>query len=170
MKKRGRFPIAFPPSSKHYTHMILLKNFYVNTSAEIDVISVIHEVNRAIRESQIHEGTVNVITPAAGAGITIIELLPQVVEHFREATRIFPGEGVETKNRRKEDIAVSPRVRAAMLGKFVTVPVSAGRLVLGPREEIVLVDFEPNAKRREFVVQLVGEAPEQKKAPPPRRR
>jgi len=43
---------------------------------------------------------------------------------------------------------------------------------LGPREEIVLIDFEKTGKRREFYVQVIGEAPAPAQPPgrqPPRR-
>ena len=151
--------------------MIFLRNYFVATTEKVDVISVIHEVNRALREAAIPDGVVTVVVPGPGAGVTAVEPLPDVVAMLKESAGIFPGGGVETKNRRKEEIAVGPRVAAAMLGKSLQVPFAAGKLVLGPREEIVLVDFETDGRRREFAVQVMGEAPpQQAKGPAPRRR
>jgi thiamine phosphate synthase YjbQ (UPF0047 family) len=154
--------------------MIFLKNYFVNTSEGVDVISTLHEINRSIRESGIVEGTVNVIVPEAGGGLAVMEPLPDVIEGFKEAVRAFPGDGVETKNRRKEEIDVGPRVAAAMLGRTLAIPLHLGRLCLGHREEPVIVDLERGGRRREFFVQVVGEPPPQAapagRAQPQRRR
>lgn len=141
--------------------MILLRNYFVNTTGALDIISVIHETNRAIREAGISEGAVNITVPAPGGAIAIIETLPDLIKQLKAAIAIFPGEGMETKNRRKEEIAVGPRVAAAILGKTIQIPVSRGRLVLGPREEPVLIDLEKSGRRREFYVQVTGEGGEQ---------
>lgn len=138
--------------------MILLKNYFVNTTNNVDVISVIHEINRAIREAAVPAGIATILVPAAGGAVSIIEPLPDLIAKLKEAMKIFPGEGVEIKNRRKEDISVGPRVSAAMLGKSVQLPFANGRLLIAPREEVVLVDLESSGMRREFYVQIMGEA------------
>lgn len=50
---------------------------------------------------------------------------------------------------------VGPRVVAAILGKSLSIPFKDGRLLLAPREP-VLVDLERKGLRREFYVQVVG--------------
>ncbi len=140
------------------TSMIFLKNYFVNTTGEVDVISVIHEIHYAIKDSKIPDGLVTVIAPEPGAALTVLEPLPEITAAFKETLEIFPGEGAAL-SKRKEPIAMAPRIKAAMMGKTVHVPFSKGKLVLGPREEVVLVDFETSAKRREFFVQVMGEAP-----------
>jgi secondary thiamine-phosphate synthase enzyme len=140
--------------------MIFLKNYFVDTTEEVDVVSVIHEINYAIKDSTIQEGLVTVVVTEPGAAVTILEPLPDIVAQFKDTLEIFPGEG-ETLSRRKESIPVAPRIKAAMLGKTVHIPCKDGKLVLGPREEVVLVDFEKSAKRREFYVQVMGETPVQ---------
>lgn len=137
--------------------MILLKNYFVNTTEGVDVMSVIHEVNRTIREAAAQEGTVTITVPESGAALTIIEPLPDILGLLKDALKVYPGEGVLTKNRRKEEIDVGPRIAAAMLGKTLSIPLSAGKLVLGAREEPVLIDLEKTGRRREFVVQVAGE-------------
>ena len=141
--------------------MIFLKNYFVNTTGEVDVISVIHEINFAIRDSKVPDGLVTVIVPEPGAALTILEPLPEIVAAFKETMEIFPGEG-STLSRRKEPIEMAPRIKAAMMGKTIHLPLQKGKLVLGPREEVILIDFETAPKRREFYVQVMGETP----APP----
>ncbi len=152
--------------------MILLKNYFINTTDQVDVISIIHEVNRAIREANVANGLATVVVSQAGGALTILELLPELVSQFKEALEVFPGEGIETISKRKEPVPVGPRVKAAMLGKTIQVPFENHRLVLGPREEIILIDFEKTGKRREFYVQIMGEAQaagqQRRPGPPPK--
>jgi len=136
--------------------MIFLRNYFLNTTDGLDVHSIVHEVNRAIREGDAKEGLATIIVPAAGGGLTIVEMLPGIVEKFKEAVKIFSGLDAVTKNRRKEEVAVGSRVAAAMLGKSISIPIKDGKLLLAPREEPVLVDFESKGLRREFYVQITG--------------
>lgn len=163
------FVFAFQRSHEQYIAVIFLRNYFISTTGKVDVISIIHEINRTLRESKVSEGLATVFVPAPGAGLAVVEPLPDIVAKLGEAAAFFPGEGVETKNRRKEEIAVGPRIASAMLGRSVSVPVDKGRLVLSPREEVVLVDFELASRRREFCVQVMGEEPAAKGGPPRRR-
>jgi len=138
--------------------MIFFKNCFVNTTKDVDVISIIHDVRFAVRDSGVTEGLATVIVPDPGASVTIIQPLDEVIEELKDALKVFPGEGKETKTRRKEPVKVGARIKAAMLGKSLSIPFREGKLVLGVREEIVLVDFEEDAKRREYVVQVLGDA------------
>lgn len=140
--------------------MIFLRNYFIDTTNSVDVISIIHEVGRTIRESNIKDGFVNILVPAPGGGLAILEPLPDIVSKFKEALQIFPVAGADTKNRRKEEISIAPRVVSAIVGKTMQVPFAVQKLLLGPREEIILFDMELTAKRREFYVQVVGDGKE----------
>jgi len=48
-------------------------------------------------------------------------------------------------------------VRASLLGPSLTVPFSAGRLLLGTWQQVVFVDFDVRPRSREIVVQMIGE-------------
>ena len=163
------FPLHFLPLRLHNRCVIFLKNYYVNTTPAIDVLTIIHEVNRSVRDSQVQGGLVTVTVPEPGGAVAMIEPLPEIVEYLKEALKIFPGEGISTKNRRKEEILIAPRVRAAMVGKSLSIPLHRGKLVMGAREEVVLIDLEESARRREFWVQVSGEAAEAKKGETPQK-
>lgn len=137
--------------------MIFLKNYFTNTTKDVDVIPITHDLKYAVRDSGTNEGLVTVMMPGPGSSVTIIQPLPEIIDELKEALKVFPGEGKEAMTRRKEPVKVGARVKAAMLGKSVSIPIRDGKLVLGPREEVIMVDFESNAKRREYVIQVFGE-------------
>ncbi len=152
-----------------YRAMILLKNYFVNTTEGVDVVTVLHEVNRTIAEAAASEGQVNIMVPESGAALALIHPLPEIVDNLKLALAVYPGEGVLAKTRRKEEIDVGARVASAMLGRSLTIPISGGKLVVGAREEPVLIDLEKGGRRREFYVQVVGEAAGQQQQKQPQR-
>ena len=48
-------------------------------------------------------------------------------------------------------------VRAALLGPSIAVPFKDGRLMLGTWQQIALLEFDTRPRRRDVVVQIVGE-------------
>ena len=48
-------------------------------------------------------------------------------------------------------------MRASLLGPSLAVPFSDGDLLLGTWQQIILIDFDNRARRREVIVQVVGE-------------
>lgn len=141
-----------------------LKSFFLNTTGEIDVLSIIHEVNRAINEDKVVDGMVVITAPDPGAAITVVEPLPEILAQLKGVMQLFPGAKSETKNRRKEEVPIGPRVAAAIIGKSLSLPIRKGKLALGVREEPVLIDFERTARRREFLVYVMGAVPAENKS------
>lgn len=141
--------------------MIFLKNYFVNTSKEIDVITITSDVRLAIREAGADEGLVTVAVPMSGAALIIAEPLTEVVSELKEAFKIFPGEGKEAMTRRKETVPIGPSIKAALVGRSIVIPFNTSGLIMGPRDEILLVDFEASGRRREYVVQVMGEGGEE---------
>ena len=137
--------------------MIFLKNYFTRTTEKIDIISVHADVMYAIRDAGATDGLVTVVTPAPGAAITVIEKLPEAVDALKEALAVYPAEGKKATTRRKEEVDVGARVKAAMLGRSLSLPFKDGKLLLAARDEIMLIDCETTGKRREYAVQVISE-------------
>lgn len=145
--------------------MIFLKKYFVNTTAGIDILSVSADVRYAVRDAKASDGLVTVVVPGPGAGLILLEPLPELIDQFKTALAIYPGEGIETLTRRKEPVAVGPRIKGAILGRQVSLPLVRGEIVLAPREEVMLVDVETTGARREYVIQVLHELPPEVKSP-----
>ena len=48
-------------------------------------------------------------------------------------------------------------VRASLLGPSLAVPFRSGKLLLGRWQQIVFIDFDNRPRKREIVLQIVGE-------------
>ena len=77
---------------------------------------------------------------------------------MKEALAVYPAEGKKATTRRKEEVDIGARVKAAMLGRSLSLPFKEGKLLLSSREEVMLIDCEATGKRREYAVQVMSEA------------
>lgn len=143
--------------------MIFLKKYYVNSTEGVDCIGITHEVKYCIRDSTIPAGVATVIVPEGGAGVLIVEPLPAVLDGLKALWKGWQGEGTleaTTNDSKKRDVAVLPRVLGASIGASLQIPFVDGQLVIAPYTEVMVIDFDPVRRRREIVVQIMGEQPQ----------
>lgn len=110
--------------------MIFLKNYFVSTSPQSNCVPIIHDVRYAIRDSQMTEGLVTIHIPGDGASLLLTK-------------------EEEPKNLKERRGASS-----------LSLPFQKKELVLEPKQMIYLIDTTAKEKRREFWVQVMGEAPQ----------
>lgn len=139
-------------------------NAYLNTSKDVDILNVTHDVKRALREANIQNGLITVYVPGTTAGVVILENDPAVHEDLKKlVTSFVPDSGGIRPQRKSGSGRVEAHLRAAFLTSSVSIPVKDGRLLLGPWQEVVVIDFDDKVGRREVTVHVMGEAPEKKK-------
>ena len=130
----------------------------ISTRGNADIIDITEEVGRAVAESGLKSGTVTVFTPSSTSGLTTIEYESGALADLRRLfDEILPADREYAHNARWGDGNGHSHVRAALLGPSMTVPFVAGRLTLGTWQQIVYLDFDVRPRRRELVVQVMGE-------------
>jgi secondary thiamine-phosphate synthase enzyme len=129
----------------------------IATTAETDVVDITPETAGILRDSGIQEGQVLLFVPGSTAALTTIEYEGGAVRDLAEAVERIAPQGIPYRHdARWGDGNGYSHVRAALLGPSLTVPVAAGRLVLGTWQQIVLLDFDNRPRRRTVVVQVSG--------------
>ncbi len=138
--------------------MVTTETLRVRTSGQGDVRDLTAEVTHSVSSARLRSGLVTVFVAGSTAGITTIECEPGAVSDLDEVfERIAPRQADYAHHLRWGDANGSSHVRAAMLGPSVTIPVVGGRLVLGTWQQVVLVEFDVDARDREVIVQMMGE-------------
>jgi secondary thiamine-phosphate synthase enzyme len=128
------------------------------TSGQGDTHDVTPHVADAVAKSAVSAGTVTVFVVGSTAAVTTIEFEPGAVSDFnRLFDQLAPRDAEYRHHLRWGDDNGSSHVRAALLGPSLTVPVVAGELTLGTWQQIILVEFDTQPRRREVVIQVVGE-------------
>jgi secondary thiamine-phosphate synthase enzyme len=90
--------------------------------------------------------------------VTTIEYESGILEDLKKAVeRIAPSNIPYAHDQRWGDGNGFSHVRAALLGPSLSVPVTHGELALGTWQQIVFIDFDNRSRRRNIVVQVMGE-------------
>jgi secondary thiamine-phosphate synthase enzyme len=140
------------------TRFLLTDRLEISTRGDGQVLDLTDGIAAKVAEHRLREGQVLVFVPGATAAVTTVEFEPGLVRDLPELfERIAPRDRPYHHDATWHDGNGHSHVRASLLGPSLTVPVQAGRLLLGTWQQIVLVDFDNRPHRRELVVQLSGE-------------
>ncbi len=137
---------------------VFQKTVRLTTRGMCDVHDLTAQVERAVAESGIRTGTVNVSGLGSTLGVTTIEFEPGAVQDLREALeRIAPVHDGYAHNARWGDHNGFAHLRSALMGTSKTFPVQNGRLHTGTWQQVVLCDFDDRPRQREVTITVVGE-------------
>jgi len=130
----------------------------IATRGQGHVQDVTHVAADAVKASGLTDGAIVIFVVGSTAGITTIEFEPGAVSDFNRMFETLAPRGADYEHHKRwGDDNGSSHVRAALLGPSLTVPFASGSLTLGTWQQIVLVEFDTRARRREIVFQVMGE-------------
>lgn len=130
----------------------------LNTNGNADVLNIIDQVSRIVGESDLKDGVVTIFTPSSTSGLTTIEYESGCLSDLRRLfDEIIDPNRQYTHNARWGDGNGHSHVRAALLGASFSVPFINRKMTLGTWQQIIFVDFDNRSRRRELIVQLMGE-------------
>jgi secondary thiamine-phosphate synthase enzyme len=130
----------------------------VRTGGQGDAADLTDTVQAAVAASGAREGVITVFVSGSTAGVTAIEFEPGVVGDLdRALERVAPRRGEYRHHLRWGDDNGSSHVRAGLVGPSLSIPFRDGRLLVGTWQQIVLVEFDTQARTRHYVIQVLGE-------------
>ena len=128
------------------------------TQGFTDVIDITETVTGIAGRSGIQNGLVTVFCPGSTGGITTIEFETGVVNDLKKAIeKIAPSDIPYEHDKRWGDGNGFSHVRAALMKPSLSIPVVKARLALGTWQQIVFIDFDNRGRKREVIVQVMGE-------------
>ena len=138
--------------------MVHTDTFSISTKGFCDIIDITGKVAEEAGRSGIRNGSVTVFCPGSTCSVTTIEYEPGVVRDLARAIEaLVPSNVPYEHDRRWGDGNGFSHVRAALLKPSLTIPFLEKNLALGTWQQIVLVDFDNRRRRREIIVQVIGE-------------
>lgn len=130
----------------------------LNTNGNADVLNITDQVSRIVGESDLKDGVVTIFTPSSTSGLTTIEYESGCLSDLRRLfDEIIDPNRQYAHNARWGDGNGHSHVRAALLGASFSVPFINRKMTLGTWQQIIFVDFDNRSRRRELIVQLMGE-------------
>jgi secondary thiamine-phosphate synthase enzyme len=138
--------------------VVLHNELQLATTGQGQVVDLTGDLGRWLAQIRGAEGTVTVFVPGSTAAVTTLEFEPGCVRDLEEALeRVAPSDRPYHHDRRWGDGNGFSHLRAALLGPSLTVPVAAGRCVLGTWQQVVLVECDRRGRQRRVVFTFVGE-------------
>lgn len=137
---------------------VITLSIHLSTRGDSDIHDITDQVARGVAQSGLKNGTATVFCPSSTSAVTTIEYESGALSDLKRLfDEIISPNREYAHNARWGDGNGHSHVRASLLGPSLTVPFVNGELTLGTWQQIIYVDFDNRPRRRELVVQLIGE-------------
>jgi len=137
---------------------VRLNHIFLSTHGNTDIIDITQKVIEDVDSSTLTNGLVTIFCPSSTSGITTLEYEPGVQQDLKRIfNEIVPAETVYQHDEAWHDGNGHSHIRAALLKASLTIPLVNGRMTLGTWQQIVYIDFDTRPRKREIIVQIIGE-------------
>jgi len=137
---------------------IQTRSISLGTQGNADIQDITNKLSQIISDSGLVNGTVTLFTPSATSALTTIEYESGCVSDLQRLfDEIVDPDRHYAHNARWGDGNGHSHVRAALLGPSLSIPFVDHRLTLGTWQQVIFIDFDNRQRRRELVVQIIGE-------------
>jgi secondary thiamine-phosphate synthase enzyme len=137
---------------------VITSSIRFSTNGDADMVDITEEVRRTVKDSALQSGIIVVFCPSSTSALTTIEFEPGALADLQRLfNELAAPERHYAHNARWGDGNGHSHVRAALLKPSLTIPFVEGDLTLGTWQQIIYVDFDNRPRRRELVVQILGE-------------
>jgi len=138
--------------------MIFSEKISLNTKGFTDIIDLTPQILDVLTRSKIKDGLITVFCPGSTGSVTTIEYESGVLRDLRQAIeKIVPSNISYEHDKRWGDGNGFSHVRAALMKPGLSIPLIKGKVTLGTWQQIVFIDFDNRGRKRDLVVQVVGE-------------
>lgn len=128
------------------------------STTEMDIVDITSHVADIVRQSDITDGVACVFCPGSTGAVTTIEHEPGLLHDLPAALeKVAPRDAHYRHEERWHDGNGHSHVRASLMGPSITMPVINGALPLGTWQQLVFVECDVRQRRRELIVQVVGD-------------
>lgn len=130
----------------------------LSTRGNADIQDITDQLSKIVFDSDMERGTVTLFTPSSTSALTTIEYESGCIQDLQRLfDEIIDPQKHYSHNARWGDGNGHSHVRAALLGPSLSIPFVQRKLTLGTWQQVIFVDFDNRQRRREIVVQLIGE-------------
>ena len=137
---------------------VITRKIKLNTKGDTDIIDITGQVQDVVSKCSVEDGIITVFVSGSTGGLTTVEYEPGLVEDLKTYfEKIAPKSGKYQHNIRWHDGNGYAHVRASFLGPSLSIPLVKGNMQLGTWQQIIFIDFDNRPRKRELIVQIVGD-------------
>ncbi len=127
-----------------------------NTKKHREFINITKDVDRVLAKSGIKDGMILVSAMHITAGVFVNDDEPGLQEDMEKWLQDLAPEGPEYKHHRTGELNGDAHLKNLLIGHQVIVPVTGGRLDLGPWQKIFYAEFDGQRNKR-MLIKVMGE-------------
>jgi secondary thiamine-phosphate synthase enzyme len=137
---------------------ILTERLTYNTKGSGDLLNITDGLAGILERSLLQMGNMTVFVSGSTAGVTTFEYEPGLIADIHEFyEKIAPSSERYHHDETWGDANGFSHVRATFTGPSLTIPFEKGRLLLGTWQQVVLAEFDNRPRKRQLLVQMIGE-------------
>jgi secondary thiamine-phosphate synthase enzyme len=134
------------------------KRIFLDMEAQTGIQDITEELNEAVRESGAKNGVVIAFIVGSTGAVTTMEYEPGLKKDIPRALEVIAPSDIPYEHHKTwGDDNGKSHVRSALIGCSLSVPFVEGRLVLGTWQQVVAMNLDTSARKREIVLQVLGE-------------
>lgn len=128
-----------------------------STSGNTDIIDITSDIEKELSETGMSEGNVTVFVIGSTAAVTTIEYEPGLLKDYPQLMeKLITSKVSYHHDNTWHDGNGHSHLRASLQGPVLTIPFTGGSLLLGTWQQVIFIDFDNRARRREIALQFIG--------------
>ena len=132
------------------------KYLWFNTEKRRQYIRITGEVEQALEESGIREGMVLVSAMHITAGVWVNDAEEGIIADIDEMLEKIAPFGPDYRHHRTGEDNGDAHLKSILVHNQVVLPVTGGRLDLGPWQQVYYAEFDGRRKKR-VIIKIIGE-------------
>ncbi len=129
---------------------------WFNTKQKREFVNVTAPVEAALAKSGIREGFALVSAMHITAGVYVNDAEDGLIADIAEWVEKLAPEGPDYRHHRTGETNGDAHLKSLLIGHEVIVPVTDGKLDLGPWQQVYYAEFD-GRRRKRVVIKIIGE-------------
>lgn len=138
------------------TMKTLTEYLWFNTKKRQEVVRITDEVAEIVRRSGAQEGFVLVSAMHITAGVYVNDWEQGLIRDFQEWLEKLAPSGLDYHHHQTGEDNADAHLKRTIMGHQVMLPITGGRLDLGPWEQVFYAEFD-GQRRKRVIVKVMGE-------------
>ena len=127
-----------------------------NTKKRREFINITRDIDKALQNSGIKEGMILVSAMHITSGVFVNDAEPGLHRDIEEWLLKLIPEGHDYYHHRTGEVNGDAHLRNLLIGHQITIPVTGGKLDLGPWQKVFYAEFDGQRSKR-LVIKVMGE-------------
>ncbi|MGE3704941.1 MAG: secondary thiamine-phosphate synthase enzyme YjbQ [Vicinamibacterales bacterium] len=129
---------------------------FFNTARRQEFVRITDDVESIVRRSGIREGMVLVSAMHITSGVFVNDWEQGLIDDFQVWLEKLAPAGLPYRHHQTGEDNADAHLKRTIMGHQVVLPVTGGKLDLGPWEQLFYAEFDGQRKKR-VVVKVIGE-------------